>query len=255
MHLIDTHSHIYLKDFEEDIDDVLERCREAQIQKIVLPNIDSKTIPDLHRLTDKYPSVCIPLMGLHPTHVKDNYKKELDLILSQFDTFIYKGVGEIGIDLYWDKTFQNEQTEAFIAQIRFAVKKDLPVVIHARNSNDEILEIIEKEEFKDLTGVFHAFTGNPGVASRIFRQGFKIGIGGILTFKNSGLADTVKDIAMEHIVLETDSPYLSPTPYRGKRNESSYVKLVAEKLAEVKNIPLDEVAEITTENAIELFRL
>lgn len=255
MRLVDTHSHIYLEEFDQDIDEVLDRCRDAQIEKIVLPNIDSKTIAGLHSLAESYPAVCIPLMGLHPTHVKGDYKSELNTVLSQFDTYIYKGVGEIGIDLYWDQTFRKEQTEAFTIQLRFALQKDLPVVIHARNSQEEILEIIEKKEFNDLRGVFHAFTGDLQVASRIIRQRFKIGIGGILTFKNSGLADTVKDIDIKHIVLETDSPYLAPTPYRGKRNESSYVRLVAEKLSEVKGIPVEEVAEITTLNAFELFQL
>jgi len=255
MRLIDTHSHLYAEEFDQDIDEVVKRCAEQNIQKIVLPNIDVDTIDRVHNLTDKYPDLCVPLMGLHPTHIKENYQKDLDSVLSQFDKYKYKGVGEIGIDLYWDKTFFKEQSEAFTIQLQFALKKDLPVVIHARDSFEEILEIVEKAEYKSSRGIFHAFTGDQNLAKRIINRGFKIGIGGILTFKNSGLSDTVKDIPLEHIVLETDSPYLAPTPFRGKRNESSYVRLVAEKLSEVKQLPLEEIGEITTKNAIELFQL
>lgn len=255
MRFIDTHSHIYLEEFDADIDEVINRCTKQHIEKIVLPNIDSATIPRVHQLTEKYPALCIPLMGLHPTHVKENYKNELNKILARFDTNTYRGVGEIGIDLYWDRTYYKEQVEAFKTQLNVALQKELPVVIHARNSFEEILEIVESAEYKNIWGIFHAFTGDLQLAKRIIGLGFKIGIGGILTFKNSGLADIVKDIDMKHIVLETDSPYLSPTPFRGKRNESSYVRLVAQKLSEVKNIPLEEIGEITTRNALDLFRL
>jgi TatD DNase family protein len=255
MQFIDTHSHLYLKEFESDINEVLDRARKEEISKIILPNIDSSSITSLHDLTNRYPDLCIPLMGLHPTNVKGNFEKELELIFNQLDKFSYKGIGEIGIDLYWDKTYKEEQMAAFKMQLNYALKKNLPVVIHARDSFREILDIVKVSEYTGLKGIFHAFTGNNLLAMEIIGLGFKLGIGGIVTFKNSGLAEVIRNINLEHLVLETDSPYLAPVPFRGKRNESSYVRLVAEKIAQVMGKSLEEVAEVTTRNAKEIFSL
>lgn len=251
--LIDTHSHLYLNQFESDISNVIQRAREENIESIVLPNIDSETIRPLHELVDDYPDFLIPLMGLHPTHVKENYRDELDKVIHQFEKYNYRGVGEIGVDLYWDKTFLKEQEYVFEQQILLAIDKGLPVVIHARESFDAILNIVKRKQFKNCRGIFHAFTGDSLLAKEIINLGYKIGIGGILTFKNSGLAETVCEIDINHIVVETDSPYLAPMPFRGKRNESSYLKYIVEKLAIIKGLSAEEVAEITTQNAKAVF--
>jgi len=253
--LIDTHSHIYLDQFKTDIAEVILRAREENIAAIILPNIDSSTIGSMHDLVSEYPGYLIPLMGLHPTHVKENYREELEIIYRQFEKFAYKGVGEIGIDLYWDKTYLKEQTYAFEEQLSLALIKNLPVVIHARESFHEILEIVKMKKYRDLRGIFHAFTGDISLAKEIITLGFKIGIGGIVTFKNSGLAETVESIDINHIVVETDSPYLAPVPFRGKRNESCYLKYIVEKLAEIKDLSVDEVVSVTTQNAIDVFEL
>ncbi|MBA7526956.1 D-aminoacyl-tRNA deacylase [subsurface metagenome] len=255
MQLIDTHSHIYLKHFDNDIDQVIERARNEHITTIVLPNIDSTTIEPLHSLVSKYPDCLVPLMGLHPTHVKENFREELEKVKLQLEKYKYKGIGEIGIDLYRDKSFFEQQVYVFEQQLVLAISKNLPVVIHARVSFNEIMQIVRKKEYKNLRGIFHAFTGNKELANEIINMGFMIGVGGILTFKNSGLSETVEAIDINHIVVETDSPYLTPIPFRGKRNESSYLKFVIEKLAEVKNLTIDEVAKITTKNAIDVFGL
>jgi TatD DNase family protein len=253
--IIDTHSHIYLPEFDNDMEDVISRAKDAGIEKIILPNIDSSSIRRIHKLVNLYTDICIPLMGLHPTSVKEDFEDEMAKIIDQFKKYLYLGIGEIGIDLYWDKTFIKEQICVFEKQMTLALENHLPVVIHARNSFDEIFTSVHKPQFKGLKGVFHAFTGNSDQAKTIIELGFKIGIGGILTYKNSGLDKTAKDIGLQHIVLETDSPYLPPVPYRGKRNESSYITHTAKKLAEIKNVSVDEIFRLTTINAIELFRL
>jgi TatD DNase family protein len=255
MEFIDTHSHLYLKEFTPDIHETINRAILVNICKIVLPNIDSESIIPLHDLTNKYPDSLIPLMGLHPTYVKENFEKELEVIFKQFETFPYKGMGEIGIDHYWDLTYKEEQLIAFKMQLDFALKMNLPVVIHARDSFREILDVIKTPEYSTLYGIFHAFTGDNSLAEEIIGLGFKLGIGGIVTFKNSGLSEVIKKTGIEHLVLETDSPYLAPVPYRGKRNESSYIRLIAERIAEIKDIPLEKVAEITTRNAKEIFSI
>jgi TatD DNase family protein len=255
MLLIDTHSHIYLPEFDNDLDDVIKRAVDEGIGKIILPNIDSSSISRLHKTADNYPDYCVPLMGLHPTSVKEDFEVEIERIFDQFKKYPYKGIGEIGIDLYWDKTYLKEQVYVFEKQLMYAIQNDLPVVIHARNSFEEIFLSISKPHFKGLKGIFHAFTGNIEQAEFITDLGFKIGIGGILTYKKSGLDETVKSIDLEQIVLETDSPYLPPVPNRGKRNESSFVKFSAAKLAEIKNVTIEEVFRITTKNAREIFRI
>jgi len=256
MILTDTHTHLYLTEFEEDRDKVIRRAGEQNVKKMLLPNIDKTTIEDLNSVCDTYPEKCFPMMGLHPSSVGQDYKKDLDTIYKQFDKRKYFAVGEIGIDLYWDKTYEAQQKEAFRTQIRWAIKKKLPIVIHARDSFDEIFEVVDQENCEELRGVFHCFTGSFEQARKALSYGgFFLGLGGVLTFKNSKLDRVVNDIKIENLILETDSPYLAPTPHRGKRNESAYVSLVADKLAEIKNMPKEEVAKITTNNAEKLFKI
>jgi TatD DNase family protein len=255
MHFVDTHAHLYLDEFRYDIHQVIQHASNEGIRKIVLPNIDSLSISPLHNLVNQYPEICVPLMGLHPTYVKDSFETELQKIVVQFENFHYHGIGEIGIDLYWDKSFIQQQIEAFRQQLDFALGKSLPVVIHARDSFNEIMNVVRLPKYAGLKGVFHAYTGNAELAEEITQLGYKLGIGGILTFKNSGLSEAIRNIGLEHIVLETDSPYLAPVPFRGKRNECSYIRYVAEKLAEIKGVSIDEVAAITTRNAEQVFTL
>lgn len=255
MQLIDTHTHLFLPEFNSDRDQVIAKARDNGLVKLLLPNVDKNTIEHLIDFADSYPDFCLPMMGLHPTSVNENYKKELQDIENWLAKRKFYAIGEIGIDLYWDKTYKQQQEEAFRLQIDLAKKYGLPVVIHARESFEEIFTIFDEVFDNKLTGVFHAFTGNENQAEKIINWGFKIGIGGIVTFKNAGLDKVVHNIDINHIVLETDSPYLAPVPKRGKRNESAYIVYIAQKIAEIKNISIEEVAQITTNNARELFRI
>ncbi|MFC2104214.1 TatD family hydrolase [Bacteroidota bacterium] len=255
MQLIDTHTHIFLQEFDSDRDQVIANARKNAVKKVLLPNVDGSTIDQLLTLVSKYPDFCYPMMGLHPTSVKENYKEELNSIENWLTLRKFYAIGEIGIDLYWDKSFKIEQEEAFRYQIDLAKHNNLPIVIHARESFNEIFNIMNEVVDDKLTGVFHAFTGNENQSKQIIEWGFKIGICGIVTFKNAGLDQVVHNIDINHIVLETDSPYLAPVPMRGKRNESAYIFYIAEKIAEIKNISIDEVAQVTTKNAKQLFRL
>jgi TatD DNase family protein len=251
--LIDTHTHLYLEEFSADIDDVIKRAAAAGVEQFFLPNIDSTSIESLHALCRKYPLMCYPMMGLHPCSVKEDYKEELDKAYQLLKADKYYAVGEIGIDLYWDKTFIAEQREAFETQVSWALEFDLPIVIHSRDSFDEIYDLLSK--MKQLPrGIFHCFTGTKEQAEKIIALGnFKLGIGGVVTFKNSGLDRTLQHIDLKHLVLETDAPYLTPVPYRGQRNESSYLRIIANRLAEIKNCNMGLVAEITSQNAREIF--
>jgi TatD DNase family protein len=251
--LIDTHSHIYSEDFIHDRDEALQRAYESGVKKIVLPNIDSGSIKHMLDLSDAYPHLCYPLMGLHPTSVDEDYKEELQAIEYWLERRKFYGIGEIGIDLYWDKKFIEEQKEAFRYQIKLAKKYNLPVVIHVRNSFEETYEIVKEEQDGSLKGVFHCFSGSEIEAAKIIELGFLFGIGGVVTFKNSTLDEVLRSIDISNLVLETDSPYLAPVPKRGKRNESSYLMYIAQKIAEVYNVPVARVAEITTSNARNLF--
>lgn len=255
MQFIDTHTHIYLEQFNDDRKETVQRAVDSGVSKLLLPNIDSNTIEGMHQMEIDHPGVCYAMMGLHPTHVKENYKKELKTVEDWLSKRKYIAIGEIGIDLYWDKAFYKQQVETFEFQCRLAVDLNLPVVIHARESYKELFESLENMKLSNLRGVFHAFTGHYDEANKLIDLGFMVGIGGIVTFKNSGLGEVVKGIDLEHILLETDSPFLAPTPNRGKRNESSYVKLVAQKIADVKEISLEKVAEATTQNAKKLFSI
>lgn len=256
MIFIDTHNHIYLPEFNEDRSSVIEEAIQAGVKKFLLPNVDSSTIGYLLNLAESYPDNCIPMMGLHPTSVKENVEEELAIVEKLLKEKSFIAIGEIGIDLYWDKTFAQEQEEAFRFQVELAKKYKLPIVIHSRESFNELFRLLDEIHTPELNGVFHCFTGSEEQAQKIVNDyGFNLGIGGVLTFKNSGLADQIKKIGLEHIILETDAPYLAPVPYRGKRNQPAYIPLIAQKLAEVKGVSLDEIAEITTQNAKELFNL
>jgi len=255
MILFDTHTHIYSEEFNEDRNEAIKRSFDAGVTQLLLPNIDLESIEPMHQLCDEYPENCFPMMGLHPTSVKGDYKEVLQTIRKELDKRKYIAIGEIGIDLYWDKTFAEEQRLALLEQFQWAIDYNLPVVIHSRDSHNEIMKVIKEFNNPKLKGVFHCFTGTAQQAKEIIDINFIMGLGGVLTFKNSGLANEIKDIDMKHFILETDSPYLTPTPFRGKRNESSYIKLIAEKLAEVKEISLEEVARITSENASQLFKM
>jgi len=253
--LIDTHSHIYSEDFNDDIDEVLQNAYNNDVKKIVLPNIDSGTIKRLLDLSNSYPHVCYPLMGLHPTSVSHDYKEELSVVEYWLDKQKFYGIGEIGIDLYWDRTYIEEQKDAFRHQIKLAKSRNLPIVIHVRESFNEVYEIVKEEQDGLLKGVFHCFSGDETEAKKIIDLGFLLGIGGVLTYKNSNLSQVLKKIELNKLVLETDAPYLAPDPKRGKRNESSYLVYIAQKLAEVYQIPFKEIAEITTENSRKLFEI
>lgn len=256
MLLIDSHCHLYLPEFQNDIDGVIQRAKDKGVGKFFLPNIDSTTKADLLKLTSRHSDCCYPMMGLHPTSVKANFSEELEMVESELKTGIYKAVGEIGIDLYWDKTFAGEQKIAFLKQLNWAKLYKLPVVIHARESFKEIFEIVDSVNDETLTGIFHCFTGTMEDAARIISyKGFKIGIGGVVTFKNGGLDKILNDIPIEHIVLETDSPYLSPAPYRGKRNESAYLWEILNRISQIYNLGPEEVAEITSYNSLSIFKM
>jgi len=252
--LIDTHSHIYSEEFDIDRAEVIQRAQQTGVKQIILPNCDSTTLPQMLALEAAYPDYCHATIGLHPTSVKQNYESELALIKSELERREYLAIGEIGIDLYWDKTFYAEQVLVFKQQIEWAFKYKLPVIIHVRDSFRDTLDILAQFKNSGLTGVFHSFTGTIQEAEEIIAfGGFKLGINGIVTFKNSGLASVVEKIGLKHLLLETDSPYLTPVPYRGKRNESGYVSLVCEKLASIYQLSMHDIDIITTQNALELF--
>ena len=250
---VDTHSHIYSEEFSSDRNEVIANALRSGVNKIILPNIDSSSIKPLLDLANSRPTLFIPLIGLHPTSIKEDFRKELEIMEYWFNKRKFAGIGEIGIDLYWDKTFINEQIEAFRIQIGWAKKAGIPIVIHVRESFPEVLEVIRQEKEESLRGVFHSFTGNVEQAAEVIDLGFKIGVGGIVTFKNSGLDEVVKKISLKHIVIETDAPWLAPVPYRGKRNETAYISFVADKIASLHGISLEEVGKITTQNAKQLF--
>ena len=254
MILTDTHTHLYSEQFNDDIDVVIQNCINKGIERLFLPNIDSKSIEGMMELGVKYPNNCFPMMGLHPTSVKENYKDELAQVEDWMNKQKFCAVGEIGIDLYWDKTRLAAQQDAFRFQIELAKKHNLPFVIHCRDAFDEIFEILDELNDDKMRGIFHCFTGTVEQANHIINYGdFKIGIGGVVTFKNSGLDKIVEQIDLKHIVLETDSPYLAPAPFRGKRNESTYIYTIAEKVADIYNISIEEVAKVTTENSKQVF--
>lgn len=254
MRIIDTHAHLYAEEFNEDRREMIQRALDAGVSQMYLPNIDSTSIEGMLALETDYPGQCLAMMGLHPCYVKDNYLEELATVKSWLEKRSFPAIGEIGIDLYWDKTHVREQEEAFLTQVEWAKKYDLPIVIHSRESMDLILDLLQPVRHERLRGIFHCFSGSVQQAEAAIAMGFLLGIGGVLTFKKSGLDAVLAHIDLQHLVLETDAPYLAPTPFRGKRNESAYLTKVCEKLAEVKGVPMDEVAEITSTNAVNLFK-
>jgi TatD DNase family protein len=251
--LIDTHAHIYSEEFIDDVDQVVQHAYDNDVKKIILPNIDSASIKRLIDLSDAYPHLLYPLMGLHPTSVSDDYREELQAIEYWLEKRKFYGIGEIGIDLYWNNAYLNEQMESFRHQVRLALTMDLPVVIHLRDSFTQVYDIIKEEQNGSLKGVFHCFSGDETEARKIVDLGFLLGIGGIITFKNNNLKRVIKNISVNNLVLETDAPYLTPVPKRGKRNESAYLVYVAQAVAGIYDISVEQVAKITTDNARHLF--
>lgn len=255
MQWIDTHTHLYLEQFDHDRDAMLGRAFDAGIVKLLLPNIDRDSIDAMLALCDRYPDKCLPMMGLHPTSVKEDAELQLKAVEDQLSRRKYCAIGEIGIDLYWDKTYYDAQLKAFRLQLDWAKELDLPVAIHTREAFPLILQLVEEAQDGRLKGVFHCFSGNGEDARRIMDMGFFMGIGGIITYKKSTLPELIKQVPTDYLLLETDSPFLPPTPHRGKRNESSFLVETARCLAEIKSISMEELAQITTRNAMNLFKI
>lgn len=254
--MIDTHAHLYLEDYDQDLEEVISRIRAARISRIYLPNIDADHILSMKERVSTYPDLFYPMMGLHPCSVKpDSYVEELNAVRKELSEHpgYYHAVGEIGIDLYWDKTTRDIQEQAYRLQIEWAIEYNLPIVIHSRDSLDLTISVIEDMKVDGLTGIFHCFNGTIEQAHRIMELGFLMGIGGVVTFKNAGVDKVVAQLPLTSLVLETDAPYLTPVPFRGKRNESSYLTYIADKIAEVKDVNVEEVIDKTTRNALELF--
>jgi len=254
MFLTDTHTHIYLAEFDEDREAMIERAINSGVSKMFMPNIDSQTIPGLFKLADKYPEHCFPMIGLHPCSVTPRYSDELKVVEHWLSKRKFFAIGEIGVDLYWDKSFLEQQLDAFRHMVKLAKKSGLPIVIHTRNSFEEAFAVVADEQDGKLKGIFHCFSGSVEQANKVVELGgFKMGIGGVLTFKNSGLDKIVKEIAMEHFVLETDAPYLAPVPYRGKRNEPAYIMEIATHMAKLLGKTVEEIASTTSANATAVF--
>lgn len=254
MILTDTHTHLYSKDFDTDRAELIETAIKSGIKRFFLPNVDSESIPGMFQMEKQFPDNCFAMMGLHPCSVNATYQDELQVVKHWLSKRKFIGIGEIGIDLYWDKTFLVQQQDAFRTQIQLAKEYNLPYVIHSRNSFNEVMEIVGEFKNDTIKAIFHCFSGNVQQAEEVIAAGnFKLGIGGVVTFKNSGLDKVVEAIDLKHLVLETDAPYLAPMPYRGKRNEPDHLLLIAKKIAEIKNISVEEVAAVTTQNSIEVF--
>lgn len=253
MKLIDTHCHLYAAEFDADRDEMIARALALGVKRFYLPAIDSEAIPGMLALEAQYPGTCFAMMGLHPCYVKENYQEELAIAEEWLHTRDFVAVGEIGLDLYWDKTFFPQQLEAFELQMQWALERNKPIVIHTRKAMPETLKAVKSFAVKGLRGIFHCFSGNAIEAKQITDMGFHLGIGGVVTYKNSGLPEALAAIGPEWLVLETDAPYLSPVPYRGKRNESAYLAPILTRLAEIKQMPEDELAAITTGNAEKIF--
>ncbi|MEN8188066.1 MAG: TatD family hydrolase [Bacteroidota bacterium] len=253
MILTDTHTHLYSSQFDEDREEMIQNAINKGISRFFVPAIDSTYYQAMFTLEKQFPDNIFLMAGLHPTHVKENYQEELQIVKSMLDSKKFYAIGEIGIDLYWDKSFVKEQQEAFKTQISWAKERGLPIIIHSRDAFDEIFEILDEEKDDKLNGVFHCFTGNLQQAKQVISYNMKLGIGGVVTFKNGKIDKFLNEIPIEHIVLETDAPYLAPTPYRGKRNESSYLINILDKLVDIYGLKPDEIAKITTQNSIEVF--
>lgn len=254
MILTDTHTHLYSKEFDADRAVLIEKAIRAGVSRFFMPNVDAESIPGMFEVEKAFPNHCFAMMGLHPCSVNADYQKELEVVEHWLSKRKFAAIGEIGIDLYWDKTFFVQQQDAFRRQIQLAKQYKLPYVIHSRNSFNEVMEIVSEFKNENIKAIFHCFSGNVQQAEQVVAMGdFKLGIGGVITFKNSGLDKVVEAIDLKHLVLETDAPYLAPAPHRGKRNDPEYLVLVAKKIAEIKNISIEEVAEVTTQNSREVY--
>ncbi len=253
MILTDTHTHLYYAIDKKEREEQLERCFKNEITRLFLPNVSSQSVAMVMDLAKAYPQNCFPMLGLHPCEVKENFEEELSIINQHIEKNKIYAIGEIGIDLYWDKTLLKQQQEAFITQINWAKNLNLPIVIHCRDAFDEVFEILTLQKDDKLRGIFHCFTGNLNQANTAIELGFYLGIGGVVTYKKAGLDKVIEDIDLQNIVLETDAPYLAPAPFRGKPNESSYLIHTAQKIADIKNISLEELAKITTANSVKIF--
>lgn len=255
MNFIDTHTHLYLDEFDADRRETVEAAIAAGVDKLMLPNIDSASVHPMLSLCEAFPDHCFPMIGLHPTSVKENYMDELAAMECWLLDRKFYGIGECGIDLYWDKTFYQEQEYVFRHHIDLALAYDLPLIVHIRESFNDVIRILKDVNKPDLRGIFHCFSGSVEQARQATGLGFSLGLGGVITFKNNKMQETLKQVDLKHLVLETDAPFLAPVPYRGKRNEPAYIPLIAEKVAGIKGISLQEVSEATTSNALKLFGL
>lgn len=253
MTMIDTHTHLYVKEFDTDINEVIHRANEEGVEKFYLPAIDSSENEALLALENKFPGKIFAMAGLHPCSVKENFKEELEKIQQQLSQREFAAIGETGLDFYWDTSFTKQQYESLHVHANWALQYNRPLVLHTRNAMQETIDVVKSYKNKNLFGIFHCFGGTLQNAKDIIEQGFLLGIGGVLTYKNSGLAEVLKKIDLKYLVLETDSPYLSPVPFRGKRNESSYLKYIVQKLAEIKEMSVEEIANQTTMNAEIIF--
>jgi TatD DNase family protein len=251
----DTHAHLYAQEFDHDRDDAVARATAADVRRILMPNIDRTSIDAMLNTESRYAQTCEAMMGLHPCSVKKDFEKELQVVEHWLSKRTFAAIGEIGTDLYWDKTYWEEQQQAFRIQVGWAKSRRLPIVIHCRQSLPETLALLEPFADGTLTGIFHCFSGTPEQAAKIVSLGFHLGIGGVATFKNGGLDPVISGLSLDHLVLETDSPFLAPVPHRGKRNEPSYIPLVAQKVATLKNISLNELQSATTRNVDRIFKI
>lgn len=255
MKLIDTHTHLYTKEFDADRTSIVQSAIDKGVAQFYLPNIDIESMPQMIQLVDEFPNHCFPMLGLHPCSVNQDYINQLAEIETWYQKTKFYAIGEIGIDLYWEKEFKDQQIDAFKIQIEWAKKYKLPIVIHVRDAFNEVFEVLDEMNDDTLTGIFHCFTGDEDQAKKVLSYGgFKLGIGGVVTFKNSGLDKSIANIGLEHLVLETDSPYLAPTPFRGKRNESSYLLNIADRLSDIHQLSIEEISKITTANALAIFK-
>lgn len=255
MQLVDTHTHLYLEEFANDRQQVIENAIAAGVTRLILPNIDKTSIDPMLELADRFPENCFPMIGLHPTSVKADYMDELAIVEKWLPERKFYGIGECGIDLYWDKTYAIEQEFVFRHHIDLARTYDLPLIVHIRDSFNEVISVLKDVDKSDLRGIFHCFSGSIEQAKQAIHYGFSLGLGGVITFKNNKMQETLKHVDLKHLVLETDAPFLAPVPHRGKRNEPSYVPLIAQMVADIKGITAEEVAEATTANAEKLFNL
>lgn len=253
MILTDTHTHLYSEEFSEDRDNIIQSSINSGVSRLFVPSIDSSYTQKMYALETQYPENVFLMMGLHPCYVKENYEDELAHVINELANRKFAAIGEIGIDLFWDKSFLKQQQDVFVKQIQLAKQYKLPINIHCREAFNEVFEILEQEKSEELWGIFHCFTGDFNQAQQAISCGMKLGIGGVATFKNGKIDQFLNEIDLKHIVLETDAPYLAPVPYRGKRNESSYIKVIAEKLSEIYQLPIEDIAAITTQNSKDIF--